>query len=67
MPHLVELGCTVVFDKDMVIGRDLNMMANEKTTVTARFRRERNVLALDANVSIGDDAKKKKSDFHWRR
>ena len=64
--HLVDLGYKVVFDKDMVTGKDLSVMTNKKTNVTSRFRRERNVWVLDAYVSAADDAENKNSDFHRR-
>ena len=57
MPQLVDKGCKVTFDKNLVVGQDLSHMANKNTGVTSRFRHERSVWMLDAFVKADGKAK----------
>ena len=53
--YLVDRGYRVVFDKDMVSGRDLSKMYCKRNGVTTMFRREPNIWILDAYVRHAEE------------
>ena len=53
--YLVDKGYRVVFDKDLVTGKDISYMMKKETKVTSRFRRERNIWILDVFVDQADE------------
>ena len=50
--YFVDRGYQVLFDKDMLTGKDLSRMIHKATGRIAKFRREKNIWILDAFNSI---------------
>lgn len=65
--YLVDRGYRVVFDKDMVSGRDLSRMYCKRNGVTSMFRRERNIWILDAYVRHAAGSEASNGDGFSRR
>ena len=62
--QLVDLGYTVIFDKNLETGQDMSYMTHKATNVVSRLRRERNVWVLDAYVSLNTN--NSEQGFHRR-
>ena len=61
--YLVDNGYQVIFDKDLVTGRDLSYMRHKASGRTTRYRRDRNIWVLDAMIEL-DKEEKNEKPFH---
>ena len=61
--YLVDSGYQVIFDKDLVTGRDLSYMRHKASGRTTRYRRDRNIWVLDAMIEP-DKEEKNEKPFH---